>query len=148
MGEAGKCLQVCPSVPEGGDETGTPEFLGWGRTVCCARPACPVLELVTRRDSGRRGRPLPGRRLQSCGLPPASSETGLRRAVSSPGHLLPLFLLSTASRSSCHAGFLEHPPKPSDKLGPLCWRSPPWNLLPLSRVCCLLEVSAQRSFSQ
>ena len=41
MGEAGKCLQGCPSVPEGGDETGTPEFLGRGGTQCAVPGRCP-----------------------------------------------------------------------------------------------------------
>ena len=103
---------------------------------------CPagVLEPVTRRDSG--GRRCPLSRSTSAVMWPSSCFLGNRapRAVSAPvapGRLLPFFLLSSPSLSSCHVGFLEHPPKPSDRLGPLCWHAPAWSVLLLARVCCL-----------
>ena len=138
------------SLPEGGGETGTPN--SWAgedhHVLYLAGVSCGARY---RGDSGCRGRPLC--RDDVCSNVASLLFLGNRapRSVSAPvapGRLLPLFLLSTPSLSSCHAGFREHPPKPSDELGPLCWHPPAWTVLPLSCVCRLPWVSAQRSFSQ
>lgn len=138
------------SLPEGGDETGAPGFLGRGRAPCAVPGRCVVWSSLPGR-LGAAGVHFAGTTFAvmwppSCFL--GSRAPGAVSAPVAPGRLLPLFLLSTPSLSSCHAGFRGHPPKPSDELRPLCWHPPAWTVLPLSRVCRLPWVSAQRSFSQ
>lgn len=123
-----RCALQAQLPPRGWGRDWNAEFLGWGRPPC-ALPGRRVLwSSLPGETPGAAAVHFAGTMFAAMWPPSCFLGNRAPRSVSAPvapGRLLPLFLLSTPSLSSCHTGFREHPPKPSDELGPLCWHPLP-----------------------